>query len=463
VSKQFRKFLQSLTEWPSWLVAASVWLVIFSAVLALFLTALLHPSTSERFSLSARSLNEKAGLRFPLGEEDSGIVGRLQAMNVAPINDDGLALQWHLFSWPNQWFERFPLTVDQNMGGLRGQQLEEHAYWYSRRADGPRPSSQQSLCPQSNPATPSSFKLWDSAMTTPGDHLGELLLSDSMVSSQHNDLSDVVALAQGQTGLPLEGDVHGTHVAGIISAKRNGEGVVGVVPGLSLRLFPLKVTQKRSGPRIEGSDVLQNLDAIIASMIASSGTQKSPRVILLSWAFFEQDGLTSEFIESLESRIRQLLEFDVVVVVPAGNHEAGRSDSGGRVLPASWSGQFRDLRGSLLPVASLDVCARPSWFTNLAANDLGDVLMAPGERIFSTLPENDYGFMSGTSAAAAQVAAVLAMTAAQFPDVEMKTQVHTLIRSASPLASQVNDRLASFDAPAFVQGLMAEFGWIARY
>jgi subtilisin family serine protease len=89
--------------------------------------------------------------------------------------------------------------------------------------------------------------------------------------------------------------------------------------------------------------------------------------------------------------------------------------------------------------------------------------MAPGERIFSTLPQNDFGFMTGTSAAAAQVAAVLAMTSAQFPDVEMKTQVHTLIRSASPLASQVNDRLLSFDAPAYVQGLMAEFGWIARY
>ncbi|MEN9530314.1 MAG: hypothetical protein RI932_2187 [Pseudomonadota bacterium] len=448
---------------PGLLMSATAWLVLFFALLALFLTAVLHPSTSERFSLSARSLNEKAGLRFPLGAEDSGIVGRLQAMNVAPVNDDGLALQWHLLSWPNQWFERFPLTVDQNMNALRGQQLEENAYWYSRRLNGQPPAQQQTVCPLSNPATPSSFKLWDSAMATPGEHLGELLVSDSMVATDHNDLSGVVTIAQGQKGAPKEGDVHGTHVAGIISAKRNGEGVVGVVPGLRIRLFPLDVAQKRSGPRLDGAHVLQNLDAMIASMIASSGSQKAPRVVLLSWAFFEQDGLTAEFSEALESRIRQLLEFDVVVVVPAGNFEAGRGESGGRVFPASWSGQFRDLRGSLLPVASLDVCSRPSWFTNLAPNDLGDVLMAPGERIFSTLPQNDFGFMTGTSAAAAQVAAVLAMTSAQFPDVEMKTQVHTLIRSASPLASQVNDRLLSFDAPAYVQGLMAEFGWIARY
>lgn len=449
---------------PGLLMSATVWLGIFFALLALFLTAVIHPSTSERFSLSARSLNEKAGLRFPLGSEDVGIVGRLQAMNVAPVNDDGLALQWHLLSWPNQWFERFPLTVDQNMHDLRGQQFEETAYWSSRRISARIPTYEQTAqCLQPNPSTPAAFKLWDSAMATSGEHLGELVLSDSMAASQHNDLAGVVALSEGQTGSPLEGDTHGTHVAGVIAAKRNGEGVVGVVPGLRIRLFPLEVEQKRSGPRISGAGVLRSLDAIVASMIAASGTPRAPRVILLSWAFFEQDGLTVEFIEELESRVRQLLEFDVVVVVPAGNFESGRADAGGRVFPASWSGQFRDLRGSLLPVASLDVCARPSWFTNLAANDLSDVLMAPGERIFSTLPHNDYGFMSGTSAAAAQVAAILAMTSAQFPDVEMKTQVHTLIRSASPLASHVNDRLLSFDAPAFVQGLMAEFGWIARY
>jgi hypothetical protein len=233
---------------------------------------------------------------------------------------------------------------------------------------------------------------------------------------------------------------------------------------LQVDVQPISIHFTQGGPKVRGVDALSALDSVLASLISAqvSGTQ-SHRVVLLSWAFFEADGLDSVFIDGLEQRMRRILDFDVAVVVPAGNFEGGRQRTTGKVYPAVWAGQFKGAQGTLLPVGSSDLCSQASWFSNLAPNSIGTVLLAPGERIFSTLPNGDFGYMSGTSASAAQVAAVLAMTSARFPDVEMKTQVNTLIRTALPLPNHEGERIVSFDAPALVQGLLAEFGWIARY
>lgn len=464
MSKSIRKFFETFPLSTSQAVASVGWFILFTGILGLFLAAAIHNGGAARMAVSARALDERAGIKFPVGVSEAVVLGRFQAMNMAPVQDGGLALQWHLMSWPNPWFERFPLTIDQNLASGKSNPSDESSYWMAKQRGNLLGGHSSQSCPQANPHTPSSFRIWDSAMSSPGNHLGELILSDSLVDSSHTDLSGTVTLAGYDFNETISPDAHGTHVAGVLGALRNGEGIVGVIPGLQTRLFPLAVRNTRNGPRVDGDKILRNLDAIISDLVArSSANDRVPRVVLLSWAFFESDGLNQEFIDKLSDRIRILLDYDLALVVPAGNLEGGRVGSTGKVYPAAWAGQFRDLRGSLLPVSASDVCSRPAWFSNLAANDLGTVLTAPGERIYSTLPGNDYGFMTGTSASAAQVAAVLAMTSAQFPDVEMKTQVHTLLRTSFPLSNLQEERIVSFDAPALMQGLMAEFGWIARY
>ena len=457
-----KRFLSSLPVRPHtltapWVVSLGLFIVFG---LAFFLAQIL-PVTS--LGLNAKLQEHASGLRFPSHLPVDGVWGRLQAMNIVPVQDGGLALQWHLVSWPNPWFERFPLTLDQNLNSGRGAQSEENSYWMSPDHLGKRTASRLSTCPQTNPLTPSPARIWDSALLNPGEHYGEVWVSDSMADTSHPDLAGVVKIKQVGRNSILQPDSHGTHVLGTMSALRNGDGVVGVIPGLHSTLFPLSVYPTQDGPRIAGEEVLDGLDAMKVSLLAQeSSGNRSTRVVLLSWAFFEADGIPPEFLESLESGIRKILEHDVVVVVPAGNLETGRKQAAHRVYPASWANRFQDLPGTLLPVGALDFCSRPAWFSNLESNDLGTVLMAPGERIFSTLTRNDYGFMSGTSSSAAQVSAALAMTASQYPDVDMKTQVHTLLRTTMPL-SHGTERLVSFDAPALVQGLMAEYGWIARH
>lgn len=428
-----------------------------------FVSAVYLDRQESNFRLNAVSLDENSGVSFPKHSLVQGTWGRLQAMNIVPVQDGGLALQWHLLGWPNPWFERFPLTLDQNLDSARGVHAEENAYWIGADRSTDRPSPESESCPQTNPLTPSSSRIWDSTMTNPGQHLGEVWLNDSMPDLDHPDLRGTITLADSNSVTTHRPDAHGTHIAGLMSALRNGEGTVGVVPGLQVRVYPLPVTSTREGPRISGDDVLASLDTILLSLVTRRDKNDSrSRVILLSWAFYESDGLTSEFLEQLETKIKKILDFDVALIVPAGNFEFGRRLAGQRIFPAAWAGRFHESEGALLPVSASDVCSRPAWFSQLAASELGLTLLAPGERIYSTLTKRDFGFMSGTSASAAQVAAVLAMTSHQYQDVDMKTQVHTLLRTAMPVPHST-ERLVSFDAPSLIQGLMAEYGWIARH
>lgn len=440
----------------------ALFFALLSGLLFLLSMAFVTVQMDSQPKLSALSLESKVGLQFPALSPLEGNWGRLQAMNVVPIQDDGLALQWHLVSWPNSWFERFPLTLDQNLNSARGVHSEEHSYWMSAERLGRRNGVGVPTCPQTNPLTPSPSRIWDSTVSSPGRHLGEVWLSDSMADVNHPDLQGTVFVNESSSPRTMP-DNHGTHVAGVMSALRNGEGTVGVVPGLQVRLFPLPVTISNDGPRISGSDVLKNLDEMIVLLLArESEGDKKTRVILLSWSFLESDGLTRDFLEGLETRIRKLLEHDVAVVVPAGNLDSGRKLAGQRMFPGAWVSAMHDSVGIMLPVGALDVCSRPAWFSQIAANEHGYAVMAPGERIFSTLANKDYGYMSGTSAAAAQVAAVLALTAYQYPDVDMKAQATTLVRTSTPM-SYGSERLVSFDAPSLIQGLMAEYGWIAHH
>jgi len=414
--------------------------------------------------LRAESLGERTGLYFPVAASAKSLWGKLQAMNIAPVQDAGMALQWHLMPWPNPWFERFPLTLDQNLNSARGGQRDENVYWIQRGEAIGHSKVELESCPKVMPKTPSTVRVWDSALINSGRTDGSVWLSDSMVELTHFDLRGLVHVAPSSGLPPLPPDSHGTHVAGLMSARKNAEGTVGVMPGLEIQLFPLRLYTTSQGQRISAADVIASLDHMVDMLSIESPPIKKGRTILLSWSFYESDHMTAEFLEQLRLRLERILMNDVAVVVPSGNAKGMDKVLDQKIYPAIWAKQFEGLPGVLLPVGALDVCSRPAWFSQLARNELGTVLMAPGERIYSTLTKNDHGYLSGTSAAAAQVAAVLAMTANQYPEVAMKAQVHTLLRTSVALdpLEDAPESLVSFDAPSFVQGLMTEFGWIAR-
>ena len=61
-------------------------------------------------------------------------------------------------------------------------------------------------------------------------------------------------------------------------------------------------------------------------------------------------------------------------------------------------------------------------------------IAAPGVMILSTIPENSYGFMSGTSMAAPMVTGAAAMVYSARPDIDLMTLKNILIYSAHRLS-----------------------------
>ena len=184
-------------------------------------------------------------------------------------------------------------------------------------------------------------------------------------------------------------DGHGTHVAGIIGAKRNKSGTVGVTQ--NVEIIPVQVGVRSSSSSAQEAPTDKIAKGILYAIV--SGAQ----VINLSlgWRFDQDSVLMRQMIE-------HALEKDVLVVAAAGNDAHD-----GPVYPCSYEG--------VICVASHSVNGELSSFSNYGAHvDIA----APGTKILSSWPagirsriftqEDAYEYLSGTSQAAPHVSGVLA-------------------------------------------------------
>lgn len=168
---------------------------------------------------------------------------------------------------------------------------------------------------------------------------------------------------------------HGTHVAGIIAAKRDGLGVTGVSPDAVI--LPLRVLNA------DGAGWLSDIAAAIDYAVAN-GSQ----VINLSL------GGTSDY-PLIRIAVENAISRGVVVVAAAGNSGAGAAPS----YPAAYQG--------VLAVAATTESNRIATYSN--GGTYIDVA-APGSDILSSWPfGSGYARLSGTSMASPQVAGLAAL------------------------------------------------------
>jgi subtilisin family serine protease len=193
---------------------------------------------------------------------------------------------------------------------------------------------------------------------------------------------------------PFDDNEHGTHVAGIIGAKGNNEiGTVGVCWNVSL--MALKAFDEQGNGTVD--------DAISAIEYA---VQNGARIINASWGLDERS-------RALEEAVQRASDAGVLFVAAAGNN---RTDAPS--YPA-----FFD---SVLSVGATDNKDARAIFSNYGATvDAA----APGDNIFSTLPENSYGFLSGTSMAAPHVSGIAALVLSRFPNYSRQELFDILINS----------------------------------
>jgi subtilisin family serine protease len=168
---------------------------------------------------------------------------------------------------------------------------------------------------------------------------------------------------------------HGTHVAGIISAKSNNNigitGIAGGNNGSGSKLLPVCI-----GVNAPDGSVID--DAIYYAV------SKGAKVIQLS--------LSVEESSAINSAIQHAIDNNVTVVCAAGN------ENGSVSFPARNS--------NVISVGATNQNDQKASFSNFGSNL---VIAAPGTGIFSTQPSNSYGSSDGTSFSAPIVSGVIAL------------------------------------------------------
>ena len=226
-----------------------------------------------------------------------------------------------------------------------------------------------------------SLVTWNITKVGYGDGTGKTAwVLDTGIDFDHPDLN--VDVNRGRSFVPDatsadDENGHGTHVAGIIGAKNNTIGVLGVASGATL--VPLKVLDK------EGTG---KLSYIIQALAYVSSNGKAGDVVNMSLG----EDVVSDV---LDQQVQSTANRGILFSIAAGND----SKQASLFSPGRANGQ------NIFTVSAVDSLNNFASFSNYG-NDAVDYA-APGVRILSTYKDGKYARMSGTSMAAPHVAGLL--------------------------------------------------------
>lgn len=218
---------------------------------------------------------------------------------------------------------------------------------------------------------------------------------DSGIDSSHPDLNNAVSVRRDFTS--AQPAAHGTEVAGVIAARGDGQGILGVAP--EAQLLDLRACWgdgSSSGPAsCDSFSLAQALDYAVTNAVD---------VINLSLAGPE-DPLLSRLLKAAEAR--------AICVVAA----AAPGDSTSSGFPASVRSVI--VVGMSDPTAHEPASAR---------------VRAPGTDVLTTFPGARYDYASGSSLAAAHVSGIVALARALYPRLRPQ-QVRTLLAAREHLSA----------------------------
>jgi len=281
---------------------------------------------------------------------------------------------------------------------------------------------------------------------------------DSGIDPNHPDLKaniDVAASVNctnagrpdtSPTGWNPTTSSHGTHVAGIIGAARNGVGIVGVAP--NVRMASVKVVNDAGSIYPEYAIC----GFMWAGMKGMDVTNNSYYIDPLEFWCDDQPDQAAVRV-AVERAVNWSTKQGVVHAAAAGNSSYDLSNkttdnaspNDGTPIARGINNQCKDIPTELdgvVTVSSTDQAGKLSYFSNRGLNSIA--VAAPGSSILSTLPNNTYGKLSGTSMASPHVAGVLALMKSQHPgwapkklisELEKQAQDHICMPSATPVGA----------------------------
>jgi subtilisin family serine protease len=207
----------------------------------------------------------------------------------------------------------------------------------------------------------------------------------------------------------MDGYGHGTHVAGIVSSYK------------TVSIMTLKFQDDR-GVGFTG-DAIKSINYAIM-MKRDFGVDIV--AINNSW------GGTTGYSSLLEDAIRRAGEQNIVFVAAAGN-----SGSDNDLVPR-YPSSYPETNVIAVAAASYDN-ASLAGFSNYGQYSVD--LTAKGTAVYSTLPGNRYGYMSGTSMAAPQVSGTVAALCSKYGPMsveEIKSKIFSSVDNGAGLVNKVS-------------------------
>jgi subtilisin len=271
----------------------------------------------------------------------------------------------------------------------------------------------------------------------------DVAVIDTGISTRHPDLNVVGGRAcSGSTFNDRNG--HGSHVAGIIGARDNGSGVVGVAPGA--RLWAVRVFNA------SGSGSFSQVICGVDFVTANAATIEVANMSLRGTGFDPDTGCSTG--DALHDAICRSVQAGVTYVVAAGNSNANAAGT----VPAAYDevitvSALADFNGQpgggAAATCRSDVDDTRANYSNFGA----DVdIMAPGVCILSSYLGTGFATLSGTSMASPHVAGAAALYKSTHPTAT-PAQVKTALQNAGSLnwnssddPDGIKERLLNVDA-----------------
>lgn len=278
----------------------------------------------------------------------------------------------------------------------------------------------------------------ESASTPPKDYRGEI------VKDNEEDIND---RSYGNNDIMAGTPLHGTHVSGIIAAKRNnGKGIDGVAD--DVRIMAIRAVP-------DGDE--HDKDIALAIRYA---VDNGAKVINMSFgkSFSPHKDWIDDAVKYADSK-------GVLLVHAAGN-DAKDVDSTDNFPNPAFKKSPAKATNWITVGASSDLLAEPGFksytasFSNYGKKEVN--VFAPGTRIYSSLPGgNVYGIEQGTSMASPVVAGVAAFIFSYYPNLSPKQVKYAIEKSATVLPSKVklpgSDRLVQLSDISTSGGVINAF------
>ncbi|MEW7280498.1 S8 family serine peptidase [Aquimarina sp. 2201CG1-2-11] len=218
---------------------------------------------------------------------------------------------------------------------------------------------------------------------------------------------------------PEKGDItHGTHVAGTIAAERNnGKGMNGVANNV-------KIMSLRAVPNGDEYDK----DIALAIRYAVDNGAK-----IINTSFGKAYSTHPEWVRDA---IKYAASKDVLIVNAAGNSKKDLDND--VIYPNDQVKTGAEISDNFITIGALSYAYGTDMiavFSNYGQTNVD--VFAPGVKIWSTVPNNSYKFLQGTSMATPGVAGIAAMIRSYYPKLKAPQVKKILMDSGLPTKTPV--------------------------